>query len=150
MNEVVCISSLWLGHFGFILIFAPLVVKLLRIQLILGSDLVKRSFSWTQTFGTVFVLVIILVVLLTSSFIISPQVTNKVILTDNQDKYTQEIVCYIGTNIVTDIIFLYETLLIIIGLFLCYKTRHLPQGLSGCGSTTTGKLLLFYFFFYYN
>jgi len=123
-----CCVNIWLAHVSFVFIFAPLVAKIWRIHLVLNFTDRHHQISTSHTVVFILCMISISVVILAVETKLQPQKVSYRTLSDDQFNHVKEVVCHISPY--QGISIGYEAILLLYGIYLLYKTRNLPVGIS--------------------
>lgn len=138
LNSNVCRTRLWFEHLSFQLIFATLVVRSWRVYLVTCT--MKR----VKVTENQCVMVVLLSVLITTLFLIALITTDThnssyTTITKTQFEYTQQLSCdYDSRNILTGL-YIYELLVLFVGLIFCWLIRNVKSTVSNTGILLEGK-----------
>lgn len=133
-----CVSMFWMMHIGCSLLIIPLVSKTARINIVLNGKLRKVKISLLQTFLLALILLIPIVV---GVSVVVAADTFKVghrEITKSLETHTEELLCIHHSGSVVTFMYVYEAVLMLTGLLLCYPIRKLPAGISDVAQVAKG------------
>ena len=126
-SDATCMLRMWLFHFLFVLVLAPLFVKVWRMYKLVGEETTRslRRITITHKRAALYTLLIIVpqVIILTFFSIVDPSKQTEVIkMIDNVN--LQHTLCAQDTPAFIIVEFIYEGGLVVVGCILAYMTRN--------------------------
>ena len=149
ITDSTCIAGLWLGHFGFAAVFAPLFVKMWRVQAILNSGFKKVRISDGKVLKLVaVVLAFAAVYLCILTWAGKPHAGTKCVVISNQEICDLE--CSFDYPEYHTTLFAIEAASIFYGAYLCYQIKGAPEAVNESSEISKGMDLCIYFQFVLN